>query len=745
MNNQKLEFSGKPSNQPGLSIAEDEQQKITVTATFTAEPVEAPLKFWLKHLDLDYYMEFAPYNQVFQQLLDPSSLLSNNRNGIGIIMIRLEDWGKGPGFVKEKIKENIRSFTLSLEHYGQKSSIPQIVCICPSLPSRNEDGITLMEQMEYLLLAELEKISDIYTISTSELLNTYPVDGYYDPHGDKIGHIPFTESFFTALATMLARKIYNIKTAPYKVIVLDCDYTLWRGICGEDGPSGIEADGPWKKLQEFVIRQHDSGMLISICSKNNEDDVIEVFKRHREMPLRRNHIVSWRINWNPKSENMKSLAEELKLGLDSFIFIDDNPVECAEVQANCPEVLTLQLPNQEEDIPAFLENIWAFDHLKITEEDRRRTTLYQQNIRRGRLRRESLTLADFLKGLNLEVNISNVKQEQFSRVSQLVMRTNQFNFSNIRRSESEILNLCRTKRVECLVTEVNDRFGDYGLVGVILFKTDAESIEVDTCLLSCRVLGRGVEYGMLAKLGNIAEERHLKSVNIRYVHSKKNKPALEFLERIGSRYRFAHDNGFLYKFPARYIKTLTYVPSAEKSKPAESNSNNPQIPGSQIFSARRKSELLSDIAANLRTIEQIRNRVVSLSRKERPDIPERYIAPVTDMERTICSIWEEVLGIAGIGIHDNFFELNGASLRAVQIISRLNAALDTDLTVSLFFEKPTIAKLSESIRKLKRQAHGNDNEKISLLLSEVEELKDEDVRELTAKLKNSKQDEGLKK
>ena len=714
MNNQKLEIPMKPSNRAGLSIAKDEHQKITITATFTAEPIEAPLKFWLKQLDLDSYIEFAPYNQVFQQLLDPSSLFSNNRNGTGIILIRLEDWAKGDGLTKEKIEENIKSFTLSLENYGQKSSIPQIVCICPSLPSRNEDGINLMEQMEYLLLAELEKISGIYTISTSELLNTYPIDEYYDPHGDKIGHIPFTKSFFTSLATILARKIYTIKSRPYKVIVLDCDNTLWKGICGEDGPYGVNIDGPWKKLQEFVIRQHDLGMLISICSKNNEDDVIEVFKHHREMPLRRKHIVSWRINWDPKSENIKSLAGELQLGLDSFIFIDDNPVECAEVQANCPEVLTLQLPDQGEDIPGFLENIWAFDYLKITEEDRRRTTLYRQNIRRGQFRRESLTLADFLKDLNLEVKISNVEQEQFSRVSQLITRTNQFNFSNILRSESEVLKLCQTDTVECLVTEVNDRFGDYGLVGVILFKTDAESIEVDTCLLSCRVLGRGVEYRMLAKLGNIAEERHLKCVNIHYVPSKKNKPALDFLEKIGSRYKFAHDNGFLYKFPTQYIKTLTYVPIAAKSKPAESNSDNSKISDKQIFSARRKSKLLSDIAINLCTVEQIQDRVESLDRKERPNISERYIAPETDMERTICSIWEEVLGITNIGINDNFFELNGNSLRAAQIISRLNRTINVDLSIPDLFENPAIAKLAKYIPKMCKKMH-NADKKISEL------------------------------
>ncbi len=723
MNKQKIKFSKKQSNKVESSRAQAQHQEIAITATFTAEPIEVPLKFWMQQLDIPCRIDFAPYSQVFQQLLDPASLVSTNKNGINIILVRFEDWLQKreasienffTSEIQKKLKENVENFIAALKSSVERKSTPHIVSICPASPDAYPDLIELYKQMEDLLSTELDAISGVYLVTLSELLTAYPVREYYDPHGDKIGHIPYTQAFFTSLATMLARKIYNIKSAPYKVIVLDCDYTLWKGICGENGPSGIRVDGPWKTLQEFILRQHDRGMLICICSKNNEEDVAEVFKHHVEMPLKRDHIVAWRINWNPKSENIKSLAEELKLGLDSFIFIDDNPVECAEIQANSPEVLTLQLPNQEEDIPGFLENIWAFDHLKITEEDRRRTTVYQQNIRRGQFRHESLTLADFLKGLNLEVKVSNVKQEQFSRVSQLVMRTNQFNFSNIRRSELEILNLCRANRVECLVTEVNDRFGDYGLVGVILFRTDADSIEVDTCLLSCRVLGRGVEYRMLAKLGNIAEERHLKSVRIYYVPSKKNKPALDFLEKIGSRYRFAHDNGFLYKFPAQYIKTLTYVPTVEKSKPEESNSNNSNISDEQVFSARRKSKLLRDIATNLCTVRQIQDRVEILDRKQRPNLSEKYIAPHTEMERTVCSIWEEVLGITNIGIDDNFFELNGNSLRAAQIISRLNRTINVDLSIPDLFENPAIAKLTKYILNIYKGIQDTDK-KISRL------------------------------
>ncbi len=164
----------------------------------------------------------------------------------------------------------------------------------------------------------------------------------------------------------------------------------------------------------------------------------------------------------------------MSLGLDSFIFIDDNPVECAEVKANCPEVLTLQLPADPNNIPRFLQHIWAFDRLKVTEEDKQRSLLYRQNVQRQQLRQQSLTLREFIESLNLRVRIVEMASSEISRVAQLIQRTNQFNASTIRRSQSQIQSLYQSEKHVCLVVNVKDRFGDYGLVGAIIlaFKED---------------------------------------------------------------------------------------------------------------------------------------------------------------------------------------------------------------------------------------------------------------------------------
>jgi FkbH-like protein len=456
--------------------------KLAISATFTAEPIAAPLEFWLSRLALSARVEFASYNQVFQELLDPDSLIGRNRDGINVILVRFEDWcrstGAEPGAKglsrdgQHQIERNVEDLLQALKSSTVRSSASHLLCLLPASPRLQNDPVTagFLRQKEERLTAALSGHTGIHVVTSRELAAKYPVPDYFDVCGEESGHIPYTPLFFAALATMVARRIYALRRSSHKVIVLDCDNTLWKGVCGEDGALGIEIDAGRYALQEFVVRQQEAGMLLCLCSKNQEADVFEVFDRHPDMPLKRQHLVAWRINWQSKSENLKALAGELNLGLDSFIFVDDNAVECAEVAANSPDVLALQLPAEEKDIPRFLDHVWAFDHLKVTEEDRRRTALYQQNLQRERFEREATTLEGFLAGLNLQIEIVPASENQIARISQLTERTNQFNFTTIRRSENEIRQLWQDGRHKILTVSVRDRFGDYGLVGVMIFE-----------------------------------------------------------------------------------------------------------------------------------------------------------------------------------------------------------------------------------------------------------------------------------
>ena len=682
------------------------QRKLAISATFTAEPVADSLDFWLKALEFDYQIEFALYNQVFQQLLNPDSLLAQNQQGINIILVRFEDWLRFADESKEQgdmltrfyqeIERNVQELILALKGAAARTSCHHLVFVCPAAPITvaTQERATFLQQMEAKIVAELNDMTGISVITTTELSTTYPVTTFYHPEGDKFGHIPFTPLFFTALGTMIARKIYAIQNIPYKVIVLDCDQTLWQGICGEEGTDGIIISPPFQALQEFMVAQHNHGILLCLCSKNNEDDVRQVFKHRSEMPLQLQHFVCWRINWQPKSENLKSISQELQLGLDSFICIDDNPVECAEIQANCPEVLTLQLPEKTNNIPTFLRHIWAFDRLKVTTEDQQRTAFYQLNRQREKLREKSLTLGDFLSSLDLQVQMTEMVPSQIARFAQLTQRTNQFNATTIRRTETEIQTICQSEEYSCLVVEVKDRFGDYGLVGVIIFIVAADILEVDTFLLSCRVLGRGIEYKMLAKLGDIARKRQIDWVDVTYKPTNKNQPIRDFLEQVGSEFNKPLEKGEHFQFPVAFCQAIVYRPKSIEAYDDFSDKPKQFVP--VPIGMRANSALLNRIATQLYDPEQILLQIEAKTDHSQ-NRQKSLVLPRTEIETQLVELWKKALHLEKIGIYDNFFELGGNSLLAVQLMFYVRETFQVELPLNQLLNVPTLSELAQII------------------------------------------------
>ncbi len=495
-----------------------DDRAIAISATFTAEAIEAALAFWAGELALPHEIRFAAYNQLFQELLTPSSLFARNR-GFNVALVRLDDW------LAAGVDESARRFIEAVR--SSTASAPLILALCPSAPGH-----------EAACLPAARLIRDaVAAIPAVYLAEPEPVANPHDPYAGELGHLPYTPLFFVSLATAVARKIHALSHPPYKVIALDCDDTLWRGICGEDGPQGVVLDPPRRALQEFMAARRREGMLLALCSKNNEEDVIETFHAHPEMPLRLEDFTARRINWESKGSNLASLAAELDLALDSFILVDDNPKECTEAQAEAPAILALPLPPQAEEIPGFLSHVWAFDRARVTDEDLRRHEQYAQRARRNQAAQSASSLEDFLESLQLEVRIEPMTPPQIPRVAQLTARTNQMNCSPVRRGEAEIRALAgdgeERRAAECLTVHVSDRFGDYGLTGVVIFRCAGDTLTCDTFLLSCRALGRGVEHRMVARLGEIARDRGLRRIDIPFVRSPRNRPAELFLESIG--------------------------------------------------------------------------------------------------------------------------------------------------------------------------------------------------------------------
>jgi len=500
----------------------------------------------MAELATDCAVKFAGYNQVFQQLLDPASTLSSNPSGLNVVLIRLEDWWRGAGAAhcelddpenaKNRVERNSQDLLDALRSATRNSNVPYLLCFCPASrkTQANDAAATFLASFEAQIAGKLQDMGGVYIVTSAEMAAMYPVAAYDDPKANQAGHVPYTREFYHALGTVIVRRFYRIHTPPHKVIVLDCDNTLWQGVCGEDGTLGVKVGPSFKKLQEFIVAQREAGMLVCLCSKNNPEDAWKVFESNPGMVLRREHIVASRINWQSKSENIRSLAAELQLGLDSFIFLDDSAIECAEVEAGCPEVLTLQLPGAGNDFANFLSHVWAFDHLKITDEDRQRSALYAQNAEREQLRTTSEGLEDFLAGLGLHVEFIPMSKAELPRTAQLTQRTNQFNLTARRFSENELDQFCSADDAECIAVRVRDRFGDYGLVGAMLFTRQENLLNVQNVLLSCRALGRRVEHKMLSHLASIALREGRETLRIHFVPTRKNQPAREFLESLGA-------------------------------------------------------------------------------------------------------------------------------------------------------------------------------------------------------------------
>jgi len=693
---------------------------VAIAATFTAEPIEMPLAFWLRTLGLDGRIAFAPYNQVFQQLLDPTSVLGQNTGGINLVLVRFEDWMRfqSQGPAEEVLRRNVEELIAAFRAFGSRSSAPTLVWVGPPSSTACKDPrlLALLSELESRLRGELQGLDSLHWLGP-EALAPYPVDRTEDPQQDRIGHIPFTAQFYTALATAVARRIHLVRSAPHKVIAMDCDNTLWQGVVGEDGPTGITFPPGKRALQEFAVQQQGLGMVLCLVSKNVEPDVVAVFEQRPEMPLKREHIVGWRVNWQPKAQGIAELAAELNLGIDSFIFLDDNPVECAEMRAALPQVLTLQVPADDADIPEFLRHIWAFDRIKVTEEDRQRTLMYRQNAERNRFEQQTASIGDFLAGLNLKIDIAAPTEAEWPRVAQLTQRTNQFNFTTVRRSEAEVRGLAK-EGMECLRVQVSDRFGDYGLVGVLIFGPFGDEMRIDTMLLSCRVLGRGIEHAMLARVGQLAVERGIPWMTAPFVPTAKNQPALNFLESVGAAYRLEREKGAVYRFPAEAAARVGYQPGNDARAALElartGDAKKEKKKASAEASRIEKSAMYARIATELRRVEAVQRAIETAALARRPDLETAWAEPQTPRQRELAELWARLLHLDRVGIRDDFASLGGTSLVAAQIFAEVEARYGTRLPMTTILDAPTVEQLAkrleggarESLKLLKAGAEG---------------------------------------
>jgi FkbH-like protein len=350
---------------------------------------------------------------------------------------------------------------------------------------------------------------------------------------------PCSPALLADLAREAAHLILALKRAPKKVLVLDLDNTLWGGVVADDGLEGIELGDTsprgeaFKAFQKYIRSLKQRGVLLAVCSKNDFAKAAEPFEKHPDMVLKMDDLVSFKANWDPKSDNIRAMAPELNLGLDSFVFVDDNPAEIEIVRQFLPQVTPILLGPDPAGYVAQLADSRLFEPRSITAEDAERTSQYRSEVQRKTLEASVTDMPAYLESLQMEAVIREFTSVDVPRLSQLINKSNQFNLTTRRRSEAEVLAVMNDPAHIGYSVRLRDRFGDHGLISIIVGKKDGEALQIDTWLMSCRVLKRQVEEEVLNELARLARLKQCARLHGVYLPTPKNEMVRDFYPRMG--------------------------------------------------------------------------------------------------------------------------------------------------------------------------------------------------------------------
>ena len=585
------------------------RDRIAVAATFTAEPLADALAFWRHEFGWRLGTEFAPYNQLFQQLLHPQSVLRSGRGGLNAVLLRFEDWLRdapgGAADEESRLTAVLDEFIAALDGHLQAARCHTVVLVCPESPSGFLAGQPLLAQsLKARLSAALAGRPRVTCIVAEKLHEIYEIDAsqVFSPIADAAGHVPYRKAYYDFLATVLARSWHALTAPPSKVIAVDCDNTLWQGVCGEQEPQALAMDSANDALQRLLMRKAAEGFLVCLCSKNTEEDVWNVFERRPDMALKRDALADARINWEPKPRNVRELAAALNVGADSVVFIDDNEAEQAAMHEGCPPVLTIAWPPSQ---ARHLEHWWVLDRLSVTEEDLGRGASVRANADRASLQAGAGDYADFIAKLELQIDFLPLDGDTLERAAQLTQRTNQFNFTTVRRDASELARLSEGPARLCRVVRVRDRFGDYGIVGLVIVDSHASQATLDTLLLSCRVLGRGVEHAMAARVGEMLTQTGTATLKLAFRPTPKNAPALRFFEQLAGNTRQGEGDERWACVSTADLAATRFDPRAMTAVEQQDDAIAPEAGAVDAAAVRRRERLLHRVCTGLSTLRGI--------------------------------------------------------------------------------------------------------------------------------------------
>lgn len=409
------------------------------------------------------------------------------------------------------------------------------------LESKQSFGIQeAVERLNQRLRELYRSMPNVFVFDYNGFVAQFGAAAVFDPKLYYLGDARIAASHLPQLADAYLAYVRPRLALSKKCIVLDLDNTLWGGILGEDGTHGIvlgptPAGRPFWEFQKHLAALARRGIILAINSKNNLADVEKLWREHPHMVLKKNDFAAHRINWLDKASNMRSLAEELNIGLDSFVFIDDDPVNRQLIRALLPMVVVLDVPEDPALYPDMLTSRHEFHVLQLTDEDRERNAMYIADRQRKELKTSVGDFEDFLASLDLRIEVLPANETTIPRIAQLSGKTNQFNLMTRRYTEDDIRRFAKSSDHIVRAFRVIDRFGDYGITGVVVVRRAKSDWHIDEFLLSCRVLGKEVERAIMGHVLRDARAAKAKQVIGYFSPTPKNDPAKDFYSRVGFR------------------------------------------------------------------------------------------------------------------------------------------------------------------------------------------------------------------
>jgi FkbH-like protein len=520
--------------------------RVFVLRSMTVEPLLPILRCAGLVAGIDIAAQPGQFNAYAQEILDPASQLYSFDPDLAILAVQARDfvpelWDYYTDLSSTEVQlavDRVLAEFANLIHTFRQNSRASLIIHTLEKPFASAGILDVQTRAGQLAAIDqinkgLQKLCtdarSVYLLDYEDLIARHGRNRWHDEAKSLTLRMPFASDSVVAMVSEWLKFVHPVSGVSCKVLVVDLDNTLWGGVLGEDGREslqiGTEYPGAfYRSLQRAVLDLRNRGILLAVCSKNSHDEALAILRDHPGMLLRPEHFAAFRINWKDKAENLRDIAKELNVGLDSMAFLDDNQVERDRIRMGLSEVKVIDLPPHAQGYAGALRSCPLFERLSISAEDRELTQLYHDRQKRTQLAQSVGSLEDFYRSLDQVVSISPVTSEMITRVSQLTRKTNQFNVTTRRYNEQEIEKFMSQPEYGVYAVRVTDRFGDNGIVGVVITRMSGVVCEIETFLLSCRVIGRTIETAML---GYLAENS--KSVGVRFLQgwiipTQKNSP-----------------------------------------------------------------------------------------------------------------------------------------------------------------------------------------------------------------------------